>query len=1013
MRTSPSLKAPLIISPVLAWLLVFVLLTARAAGSVRPEDAVPLSEDYVLRVWNLNDGLGDSHIGSIARDRNGYLWITNFDGLIRFDGSRMENVNNGTVAGMPTDRPAPVLVAQDGSIWFGFEQGGIGRIRSGLVDIVLPRAALPGPAWWPSDLAEGENGDIWTGANDKAQVTRIRAGVASVFGVDQGMPAGKETRVRATTNGVVWAATTGGCAVFDGERFHEIDPDAGGALRPVLAPSRAGGMWTSRGGKLLKYDDRGNRLETLSPAWFQNITQINTVLEDEVGTLWVGTLDSGLFCYRAGRFGRVPTSFNDIYCLMTDGEGNLWCGTWGGGLNRISPRRFFLRQVQHEAPGEVIRSIFEDAEKRLWAVGRFGRVMRADSPENRSFSPVPLPSAETRTATLHPASGSGLWLGTNEGLMLWEHGRVTATPIKEPILALLTEAGGAVWAGTESGPLLRYADDQVTSFDSVQSARAMAIDQQGHLWVGTEQGKLFRQHEDRFEEVPRPGAQPNQTVRFIEPDGTDTLWIGSLQGGFYRWQKGLMQKVPESPKGALRELRCLLIERKLRHEANPGRPSPDDVFWIGTATGLLRTTRGAIEAALSHESGKMDVLAIGANEGIPHAEFSMGFQNGAVQASDGRLLFGTTLGLLEVPANVMPKRPPSGRVVIEEAVSRDAARYAPTRGPWVFPPNPDVIRIRYTLPELSTPEQVRFRYLLDNGSKNERWIDVGHQREITLAQPEPGSFHVEVSAAVGDGPWLVQPATADFVVRATWWETSLFRWSAVLVSLGLIAAAARGVEMQRMRSRIRRLEQAHAIERERARIARDMHDEVGANLTYISTTTRLATLDSPATVGQHLKDIETAARHTVESLDEIVWAVNPRNDTVPKTVEYICKFAATFLSKAGIRPEISAPETISDRRISTEARHHLFLAVKEATNNIAKHSGAASACINVKIAADRLHLIIHDDGCGFEAGGADGFSNGLVNMRERMTAVGGHCSITSRPGIRGCQVIFELPLKTP
>jgi signal transduction histidine kinase/ligand-binding sensor domain-containing protein len=997
--------------PVPAWLLVFLLIATHARGSIRPTGAVPVSEDYVLRVWDLKDGLGDSHVGSIGRDRDGYLWITNFDGLIRFDGSRMENAKNGIVARMPTDRPAPVLIAKDDSIWFGFERGGLGRIRGGVVDTIFPAAPLPSPAWWPSDLEEGDNGDIWMGTNDKAQVTRIQAGAASVFGVGEGLPAGKETRVRTTTSGVVWVATTGGCAVFDGQGFREIDPDAGGALRPVLAPSSSGGMWTSRGGKVLRYDADGNRLETLGPAWFQDVSQINALLEDAVGTLWIGTLDSGLFCYKQGRFERVPTSFSDIYCLLEDGDGNLWCGTWGGGLNRISPRRFFLRQVQSGAPGEVIRSILEDSEKRLWAVGRFGRIVRSESPGDRSFLPVPLPSSELRTAAFLPALGSGIWLGTNQGLMLWNHGQVSPTPIKEPILALFSEASGAVWVGTESGPLLRYMDGRVETFDTVQAARAMALDQQGRLWVGTDHGGLFMQHADRFEAVPLPGAQPNQTVRIIEPDGSDTLWIGALQGGLYRHQKGRTQKVPESPKGALRELRCLLIERQLGPEGSKTvRPSPDDVFWIGTATGLLRSTRGAIDEALNGESGKMDLLVIGANEGIPNAEFSMGFQKGAIQASDGRLLFGTTLGLLEVPANAMPKRPPSGRVVVEEAISRDVALYAPTHGPWVFPPNPDVIRIRYTLPELSTPEQVRFRYRLDRSADEERWVDVGHQREITLAQPSPGSFRVEISAAIGDGPWLPSPATADFVVQATWWETSLFRWSVVLLSIGLIAGIARGVEMQRMRSRIRRLEQEHAIERERARIARDMHDEVGANLTHIATTTRLASLDSPSAVGEHLREIETAARHTVESLDEIVWAVNPRNDTVAKTVEYICKFAAAFLTKTGVQPEVSAPAIIPELRLPAEARHHLFLAVKEAINNIVKHSRARSAKIHVEVGANRLLVIVQDDGKGFEAGTAETFSNGLINMRERMSAVGGRCIIESRPRVPGSQITFELPL---
>jgi signal transduction histidine kinase/ligand-binding sensor domain-containing protein len=1000
--------------PFPALLLACLLLSSPLSALGRASDEVPLSDDYVLRVWNLSDGLGDNHIGSINRDDAGYLWLTTLAGLFRFDGARMVNADDDHAPGLGGYLPSLALVAKDGSLWVAMDRGGVGRLRDGQLRMVLPVKPRSGAGDISSDLAEGADGAVWIGENDEARVTRINGDdEAVVYGVAEGLPAGRETRIRTAANGTVWVATTGGCAVFDGRRFHAVDPEAGGARRPVLARSRYGGMWASRGGRLIKYDDEGNRLESLGPAWFQDVSQVNALLEDGSGALWIGTLDSGLFCYKGGGFQRVPTSFSDIYCLMEDGEGNVWCGTWGGGLNRISPRRFFMRQVRHGAPGEVVRSMLEDTEKRFWAVGRYGRLVRSAGPEVGSFLPVPLPGTDLRVTTLAP-SGPGIWVGTNQGLLRWDKELQSETLVREPVAALLAERNGTVWAGTETGPLLRCTGEKVDSIDSVRSARAMALDQRGRLWVGTEQGQLFTQHGDRFEAVSIPDTQPNRTVRFILPDENDTLWIGVLQGGLYQYRNGRIRKVPDAPKGALRELRCLLIERGAPPATDkPPRSSPDDVFWIGTANGLLRTTRSAIEAALETGSRKRELLVIGPNEGVPDAEFSMGFQNGAIQASDGRLLFGTNLGVLEAPANALPRRRPAGRVLIEEAVSGDLAFHAPARGAWVIPPNPDVIRIRYTLPELSTPEQVRFRYRLDSGAKDGRWIEVGRQREITVVQPAPGTFRFEVTAAVGDGPWLGPPATADFIVRATWWQTAAFRWGLALSIIGLLAALTRGVEMQRIRTRIRRLEHEHAIERERARIARDMHDEVGANLTHIATTTRLAALDSPSATGDHLKEIEAAARHTVESLDEIVWAVNPRNDTLPKTVEYVCKFAAGFLSKTGVRPEIVAPDAIPDRRISAEARHHLFLAVKEAVNNIAKHSGARSARMEVIASRARLRVVIEDDGRGFEAGHADKFSNGLINMRDRLNAVGGGCAIESLPAIRGCRVTFELPLTSP
>ena len=983
-----------------------------ALGAQRAVDEVPFSDDYVLRVWNLPEGLRDNHVSSITCDGDGYLWFTNFSGLFRFDGVRMLHIDPGQAPGLPTVLLGPALSASDGSLWAVTEGGGVARINDWNTDIIIPKrqpvfnSAL-------ASLAEAKDGSIWAGATELARAVRMHQNAVSFFGVAEGMPEGKDTRIAIAADGTAWAATTEGCAIFDGTRFNGIDPEAGGARRPVLAPSREGGMWTSRGGKLIKYDRAGNRQEVLGPTWFQNVSQINTLLEDKAGILWIGTLDSGLFIYDTERrFHRIRTSFTDIYCLTEDNEGNIWCGTWGGGLNRFSPRRFFLRQIQPGAPGEVIRSICKDSEDRLWTVGRYGRLARSE-PGAQTFLPVTLPGQDQHSITVCAAAERGVWLGTTRGLVRWLDGVAKPIPMEETILSLFAEGNESVWAGTEAGPLMRYSAEKIERFDEIQFARAMAVDGEGRLWVGTEQGELFMRQDGRFTRLAVPETWPKRSVRFIVPEGEGTLWIGTFLGGLYRYKNGRLQNVPESSRRPLDEIRSLMIERvRTAPSGNARLDSPDDIFWIGTASGLLRTSRAAIDAALSDESRALEPLVIAANEGVPHADFAYGFQNGVIHLSDGRILFGTALGLIEIPPGAAQKHRPSGRVFIEEAASGNLAYTFASKGHWVFPPDPDQIRVRYSMPELSSPEQVRFRYRVNNQAKVGRWADMGRQREITFARPAPGTFRVEVAAAVGDGPWT-EPATAEISVRAAWWETPLFRWTIVTLCIALIGAAARAIEMQRTRLRIRRLEQERVVERERSRIARDMHDDVGANLTHITTTVRLAAMDSPAAAGAYLREIETAARHTVESLDEIVWAVNPRNDTIAKAVEYLCKFAATFLSKAEIHTEVSAPAVLPDRHISAEARHHLFLAVKEAVNNIVKHSAAKNVEVQVQMISGRLQITIRDDGHGFDAGADSSFSNGLINLRERMTAIGGTCAVESRPAITGCRVTFEVPLDAP
>ena len=145
-------------------------------------------------------------------------------------------------------------------------------------------------------------------------------------------------------------------------------------------------------------------------------------------------------------------------------------------------------------------------------------------------------------------------------------------------------------------------------------------------------------------------------------------------------------------------------------------------------------------------------------------------------------------------------------------------------------------------------------------------------------------------------------------------------------------------------------------------------------------------------------------------MDEIVWAVNPRNDTLAGTVEYIGKFATGFLSRAGVEIEVLLPEVVSHRPVSAELRHQLFLAVKESLGNVVKHSGATNVRLDIQVRAERLEIAVADNGRGLVPGTPDPFSNGLDNMQARMAGIGGSCRVESRAGT-GCRVVFELPLR--
>src|SRR5262249_51047492 len=211
------------------------------------------------------------------------------------------------------------------------------------------------------------------------------------------------------------------------------------------------------------------------------------------------------------------------------------------------------------------------------------------------------------------------------------------------------------------------------------------------------------------------------------------------------------------------------------------------------------------------------------------------------------------------------------------------------------------------------------------------------------------------------------------------------------------------------RLHLRHLEQQAALHKERARIAKDIHDDLGANLTQISLLGELAQQDraEPEKAAERISNISSTARQAIKSLDEIVWAVNPRNDTLGHLIDYAGQFALDYLRLAGIRCRLDLPEQTPPREVSTDVRHNLFLAVKEALNNIVKHAHASEAWLRVGAPNGALQIVIEDNGCGFDRPREDALSDGLRNMRQRLAEIGGECRIESKVGA-GTKVTLQL-----
>jgi signal transduction histidine kinase len=234
-----------------------------------------------------------------------------------------------------------------------------------------------------------------------------------------------------------------------------------------------------------------------------------------------------------------------------------------------------------------------------------------------------------------------------------------------------------------------------------------------------------------------------------------------------------------------------------------------------------------------------------------------------------------------------------------------------------------------------------------------------------------------------------------------------------MIGLGLLTAAVRWWSLRRLRFKMQLLTQERRVEKERSRIARDLHDDLGASLTEINFLGTLAA-DSlgEGSARDRIEGVVERARRMAKSLDEIVWTVNPANDTLASTANYLCSRTQESLEMLNMRCWLDVSEDLPEMPLDSELRHHLLMVVNEAVHNVMKHSGAGKVRLSIENEGATLVVRVEDDGCGFDPENVPPGRNGLVNLRRRMDAVGGKCEIQSAAG-QGTRVRFDLPLRSP
>jgi signal transduction histidine kinase len=600
-------------------------------------------------------------------------------------------------------------------------------------------------------------------------------------------------------------------------------------------------------------------------------------------------------------------------------------------------------------------------------------------------------------------SHRGVWIGTRTGLYFWQSDsneipREMETNVLRDIHVLYRDQNGDVWVGADPGVLGFFHNGTFKRYTAPdgfpdENVRAIEEDKSGRVWVGTEDGNLFERIGEKFVRFGVSDGLPGSAIRAMWSDSQGVIWIGTSGGGLIAREGIRFKRITKTQGLPDNSIFQILVDDR-------------DRVWFGSPRGIFHIGRDELLDCIEGRDDRVHAVLFGRSDGLPSVSSVAIYQPTAWKTSKGQLWFATRQGLLEVdtPAERINTRPPP--VFIDECLLED--HEIPLSEPVKIPPGRRKLEIRYSVLSYTAPEEVQIRYRLEGFDSD--WVEAGSQRRAVFPQLPPGNYRFRVIASNNDGFWNRAGASLAFKVLPAWWQTIFFRVTAATLFAALVGAIVLYVSHRRLKSRLERFEQQQALERERARIARDLHDDLGARLTQISLLAEMTCRDSmpPERVRKNSAQLVVRARGLVRELDGILWTVNPKNDSLDKLAAYLCRFSEQFFHLTSISCRFDVAEEIPAHPLTPETRHDLLLAVKEAMNNIVKHSGATEVWLRMRMNDGGFEITIEDNGHGFKAS-ADSDRNGLQNMRSRIESAGGNFELQSEMG-EGTVIRIKLPL---
>jgi signal transduction histidine kinase/ligand-binding sensor domain-containing protein len=938
-----------------------------------------VSAQYRFTSWTVDNGLPQNTIYDIQQTRDGYVWLTTLDGLVRFDGVRFTVFNKGNTPGISSNRFLRLYEDVDGDLWAGTEDGGLIRYHQGVFTSYGREQGLKAlNVYFITGDADGHVVGYVSGG----QVLRLLDGKLQAFTPPNGSVKDLRSGVHESRR-VACPRTAKGilCVGYRSEGWDETDglPSLNRAGGDGIDDGR-GALWLATDGGLVKIENDkvvhvfaqrdglpGN------PILFVTGARLSVLSRDEHGSFWLTDVHT-MVSQTLGS--SVPASIVDSGISgYEDREGNFWFATTRGGLLRARKQFITGYSIADGLTQTNVNPVFEDRDGVVWmgtTKGLFRYRDQTFAMDETVKSGVVTAIAEDLSGRIIVAVFSQIWIR--------EGGRFRKI-LQQPsgvIWSIYPDRDGTLWLGWDSG-LIHLKDGVETVYTTKDGlagndVKVIIDDGSGGFWIGA-YGGLSRFSNGRFTAWTEREGLPSRTVRALYRDRDGVLWIGTYDGGLARFKDGKFTRYTSS-EGLSNNGAFQILEDSRGY------------FWMSSNRGIYRVLRKELEELADGRRSSVTSVAYGKSDGMLNMECNGGRWPAGVRTRDGKLWFPTQDGVAvidpdAVPVNLQP--PP----VMIESFLLDRAPVA-LDGEVRIQPNQENFEIQYTALSYISSDDLRFKYKLEGLDRE--WVDAGTRRTAYYSHVRPGSYTFKVIAANRDGVWNLQGASIRLSVLPRFYQTW---WFPTLAALGIL-----GLGFAAYRVRVKRLERAHKTQEEfshkllqsqeveRQRIAAELHDSLGQSLLIIKNRIALAQrdIDEPETVSEQLGELSQSATSAIDECREIAYNLRPFQLERFGLSKTLSGMFMRLGEVSKVRPAVEI-EAIDDL-LTHEQQVNVFRIVQECVNNIIRHSQATEARLIVKRKEQEIILLVEDNGRGFRREPAPGGPTTAGDDREAPVATG-------------------------